>query len=203
MKKIVGICLALAFMLLPSSLPIMGQGSAIETADVVGQGPAGPVVSADGATLVRVPNGITVSLAMPTPAPGSYAYPDPNRFQPSVIVGAPEVFTGWAFIFNYPDLCTDGACGSDDIGANTDARGGAYNFAGHVSGGGNLRLTGHISTGDTPFGGEAHAPLENPAGAEVHLAVAPHGMLQPELLPNQMQTPIGSGPFWWLALFIP
>jgi hypothetical protein len=187
-------------MLLSMSFPAIGQGLAIETADVVGQGPAGPVVSTGGAKLIRVPNGVTISLSMPTPAPGTYNYPPPNAFQPTVLVGHPEVFTGWAFVFNYPELCSDGVCDGNDIGANTPARGGVYNFAGRVSGGGNLQLTGHISNGNTPFDG---APLENPKGAEIHLAVAPHGMLQPELLPGQMQTPIGGLPLWWLAAFVP
>jgi hypothetical protein len=198
-----GTILAVAFLSLCLSFPAMGQGSAIETVDVVGQGGAGPVVSTDGATLVRVKNGITISLNMPTPAPGSYAYPPPNAFQPTVVVGHPEVFTGWAFVFNYPDLCSDGVCGSNDIGAGTAARGGVYNIAGQVAGGGRIQLAGNVSEGDTPFGGAAHAPLENPTGAEVHVAVAPHGMLQPDLLPGQIQTPIGSPPFWWLAFFIP
>jgi hypothetical protein len=203
MKNRIAACLFAAFSLLFVNLPAMGQGRAIETADVVGQGPAGPLVSSDGAQLIRVRNGITVSLSMPTPAPGSYTYPPPNAFQPTVWVGHPEVFTGWAFVFNYPDLCSDGVCDGDDIGADTPARGGVYNFAGHVSGGGNLQLSGHISNGETPFGGAAHAPLENPAGAAVHLAVAPHGTLQPNLLPGQIQTPIGSPPLWWAAVFIP
>lgn len=163
------------------------------------------MVSVDGATLIRVPNGITISLKMPTPVPHNYDYPDPNPpFQPTVFEGHPEVFTGWAFVFNYPDLCSGGACNSDDIGPDKPALGGVYNFAGRVaSGGGNLQLAGHVSNGDTPFNVERHAPLENPTGAEVHVAVAPHGMLQPDLLPGQMQTPIGNGSLWWLAFFIP
>ena len=182
MKSAIATWLFVALSLVFGATPVMGQGAAIETVDVVGQGPAGPVVSADGATLIRVRNGITISLKMPTPAPGSYAYPPPNPFQATVEVGKPEVFTGWAFVFNYPDLCSDDACGSDDIGADKPARGGAYNFAGRVAGGGKLALAGHISNGDTPFGGEDHAPLENPTGAEVargrratwHPSTGPH-----------------------------
>lgn len=199
----IGACLFAAFLLLSANLPAMGQGRTIQTVDVFGQGPGGPVVSTGGATLIRVPNGVTISLSMPTPAPGTYTYPPPNPFQPTVLEGQPEVFTGWAFVFNNPEQCSGGVCDLDDIGAGTPARGGVYNFAGRVSGGGNLQLTGHISNGDTPFGGAAHAPLENPTGAEVHVAVAPHGTLQPRLLPGQMQTPIGGLPFWWLAPFIP
>jgi hypothetical protein len=174
-----------------------GQGGVTrETVDVVGQGDAGPVVSANGATLIRAKNGITISLGMPTPMAGTYNYP------PGAVPGHPEAFTGWAFVFNNPDQCTD-PCNGDDIGAGTAAQGGVYNIAGHVSGGGNLQMVGHVSTGATPFGGANHAPLQNPRGAEIHVAVAPHGLLDPSIMPGQIKTPIGSPPFWWVAFFIP
>ena len=32
------------------------------------------------------------------------------------------------------------------------------------------------------------------------LAVAPHGLLVPELMPQQINTPVGNPSFWWLAL---
>ena len=174
-----------------------GQGGVTrETVDVVGQSGAGPVVSANGATLIRAKNGITISLGMPTPMAGTYNYP------PGAVPGHPEAFTGWAFVFTNPDQCTD-PCNGDDIGAGTAAQGGVYNIAGHVSGGGNLQMVGHVSTGATPFGGANHAPLQNPLGAEIHVAVAPHGLLDPSIMPGQIKTPIGSPPFWWLAFFIP
>jgi hypothetical protein len=31
--------------------------------------------------------------------------------------------------------------------------------------------------------------------------VAPHGALDPELLPEQIKTPTGDPSFWWIALF--
>lgn len=173
------------------------QGASKTTEDVVGQGMGGPVVSEDGATLTRTKNGVTAHLTMPTPLPGSYSYPTGNAFQPTVLVGHPEVFTGWIFIFNDPTECSDGICDSNDLG-NTPARGGAYNFAGHPVSGSTLNLAGHISVGSPPFVG---APLDNPLGAEIHLAVAPHGMVQPDLLPTQIKTPIGTGNEWWLAIF--
>lgn len=182
--------------LLAFSLQANGQGAAKTTVDVVGQGMAGPVVSEDGATVIRTETGVTASLNMPTPLPGSYIYPDGNAFQPTVLVGHPEVFTGWIFIFNNPAGCSD-PCDLDDLGP-TPARGGAYNFAGHIVGGSTLNLAGHISVGSTPFLGAA---LDNPVGAEIHLAVAPHGMVQPDLLPTQITTPIGTPAHWWLAIF--
>ncbi len=172
-----------------------------EPADVVGQGPGGAVVAANGANLVRTSDGINIKLRMPTPAPGTYLYPPPNGFQPSVYQGHPEVFTGWAFIFNYPDQCSDGVCGFDDLGPDKPAKGAAYNYAGHAVGGSTLRLSGRIHVGDTPFPAVPGAPLENPLGAEVHIAIAPHGALQPDLLPMQITTPIGTTDHWWLAIF--
>lgn len=172
-----------------------------DIADVGGQGGVGDPVSIDGGTLIRKENGITISISMPTPMPGTYNYPDVPG-QTEAFPGHPEVFTGWAFVFNYPGLCTD-PCNGDDIGVGTDAQGGVYNIAGHVSGGGNLQMVGHISTGETPFGGAAHAPLQNPVGAEVHVAIAPHGMLDPSIMPAQIKTPLGNPSFWWVAFFLP
>ena len=62
-----------------------------------------------------------------------------------------------------------------------------------------LSLVGRIAVGEEQFGGPF--ALDDPANAEVHLAVAPHGVLVPELLPEQLSTPVGSPPFWWIALF--
>ncbi|TDG11270.1 hypothetical protein E2F43_18925 [Seongchinamella unica] len=174
------------------------QSSLKETIDVVGQGMAGPVVSENGATLIRTKNGITASLTMPTPVSGSYNYPAGNAFQPLVFAGHPEAFTGWMFVFNNPEGCTD-PCNGDDLG-DTPARGGAFNFAGHAVGGSTLNLTGHVSKMSEPFAG---ASIDNPFGAEVHLAVAPHGGLQPDLLPTQITFPIGTSAEWWLAIFLP
>jgi hypothetical protein len=122
------------------------------------------------------------------------------------VAGTPEVFTGWLFFFNQPEKCAipnqcvpppPGAPAPNDF---TTARGGVYNFAGHaISGGGTLNLVGNISVGERQFGGPFR--LENPAGAEIHLAVAPHGVVVPELLPQQISTPVGGPPFWWIALF--
>jgi hypothetical protein len=166
-----------------------------QTADVVGQGPGGAVVSEDGATLRRSDNGISVSLTMPTPEPGSYMYPPGNVFLPAAVQGHPEAYSLWVFVFNYPNLCS-GPCDMDDIGAATAARGGVFNAAGHIAGGPNLTLSGHVSTGTTQFSG---SPLLAPRTAFVHLAVAPHGAVDPALLPDQITKPIGSLALWWIA----
>ncbi|MBW3666408.1 MAG: hypothetical protein KY394_02310 [Actinobacteria bacterium] len=39
------------------------------------------------------------------------------------------------------------------------------------------------------------------AGAEIHLAVARRGQLDPMLLPAQITTPAGTPTHWWIALF--
>lgn len=200
-------CLAAA--LFASTSMLFAQGAVKQTANVKGQGLDGPVVAENGATLTRTKNGVGIAITMPTPLPGSYNYPPPNPFQPvAPVSGTPEVFTGWAFIFNQPENCAvpnqcvpppPGTPAPNDF---TTARGGVYNFAGHpVSGGGTLNLVGHISVGESQFGGPFG--LENPAGAEIHLAVAPHGVLVPELMPDQISTPVGSPPFWWVARFLP
>ncbi len=192
-------CLAAALFASPSML--FAQGVVQQTANVIGQGPGGPPVAENGATLTRTKNGVGLAFTMPTPLPGSYNYP-PSAV-PGTTPGTPEVFTGWAFIFNQPENCTDAfECKPGlDFPAHK-GMGGVYNFAGHlVSGDGTLNLVGHISVGESRFGGLFD--LENPTGAEIHLAVAPHGVLVPELLPDQISTPIGGAPFFWLARFVP
>jgi len=196
MKYLISIATTVALFL--TTVVASANGVSEQTADVVGQSSAGAVVAENGATILRTSNGITARVRMPTPAPFSYEYPPPNAFQPDVFEGAPEVFTGWIFIFNDPDAC-DGPCDGGDL-SNPAARGGAYNFAGHVVGGPTLNLAGHVSVGSEPFVG---FPLDDPENAEVHLAVAPHGQLQPHMLPNQITTPIGNPNYWWAAVFLP
>jgi hypothetical protein len=130
---------------------------------------------------------------MPTPEPGTYTYPQTGAISGP---GHPEAFTLWVFVFNFPDLC-DRPCDAGDLG-DTPAQGGAFLGAGHLVGGKNLTLSGHLSTETTPFAGAA---LQNPAGAEVHLAVAPHGGLDPSVMPDQIKTPSGPSTVWWTALF--
>ncbi len=154
-----------------------------QTEDVFGQGMGGAVVAEDGATLRRTKNGISMSLSMPTPEPGTYDYPETGVFSGP---GHPEAFTLWAFVFNDP---------------SAEDWDGAFFVTGHVVSGRKLNLSGRVSTNTEPFAGDQ---LNNPEGAEVHLAVAPHGGLDPELMPEQIQTPTGPGPdIWWIALFDP
>jgi hypothetical protein len=202
-------------LLLGAATAALADGVTKQTVDVLGQGlapgactaAARAVASPAGATLIRTKGGITAAVTMSTPEPGSYCYPPANPFQPiAPTPGTPEVFTGWFFFFNHPENCaTPHQCMPPPAGAPppndfTRAGGGVYNFAGHaISGGGTLNLVGNISVGEAPFAGAA--PLEAPMGAEVHLAIAPHGVVIPELLPDQINTPVGSPPYWWVGLF--
>lgn len=169
------------------------NGVISETEDVFGQGEGGPVVAEEGATLLRTKNVLSINLSMPTPEPGTYTYPNSGVFSGP---GHPEGFTLWAFTFDDPNAC-DGECGGDDLGQ--PAGGGGYFVSGHMVGGPNLTVSGHVSKGSEPVVGSA---LSNPKRAEVHLAVAPHGGLDPDKMPDQIKTPTGPGPnIWWLALF--
>jgi len=180
------------------AVPAAGAaGVTTQTRDIVGQGPGGSVVSADGAALMRSDTGLNARFSMPTPASGTYSYPGGNAFQPlGAVPGHPEAYSFWAFVFNYPSQCS-APCDINDVG-NTPAQGGVYNVAGHVASGGTLQMSGHISVGAPTFAG---VPLMQPRTAEVHLAVAPHGQLDPALMPVQITKPIGSPPYWWLAIF--
>ena len=168
-----------------------------ERADVREQGGL-DVRAPDGARLVRQANGIAVSVTMPTPEPGGYLYPTGTE------PGHPEVFTLWAFVFNHPENCSDGVCGSDDM-SDPAVGFGAYNPGGHVNAGATLNLSGRIGVGDPAGGppGSAVTDLSNPIGAEVHLAVTSHGGLDPSTLPDEFHVPTGNGGCgcWWVAIF--
>ena len=197
-----------ALLLILISIQSHAQGAVKQTTDVNGQGIGGPLVSPNGTTLIRTKNGIHIAVSMPTPMTGTYNYPPANPFQPvPAMPGTPEAFTGWVFFFNDPGNCaTPHACappppghpGPNDF---TEGQGGVYNLAGHaVSGGGSLNMVGHISVGESNFGGPS--TLQNPYGAEIHVAIAPHGVVIPGLLPGQFNTPIGNPSFWWVSLFL-
>ena len=171
-----------------------------EHADVMNQGGA-EVYAPNGAHVVRQPNGLRLSITMPTPQPNSYVYP-PNP--PGIVAGHPEVFTLWAFVFNHPESCTDGVCNGDDLGAGADAKGSVYNVAGHVASGRSLTLAGRLAVGQPALAppGVDPTPLTNPEGAEIHLAVTSHGALDASTLPGEFRTPTGSPACgcWWVAV---
>lgn len=181
--------------------PVFAMHDGGEYADVMNQGEMG-VYSGNGAHIVRQPKGLQASISMPTPQPNSYVYP-PNP--PGIVPGHPEVFTLWIFAFNHPELCTDGVCSGDDIGAGADAKGSVYNGGGHVASGASLTIAGRVAVGQPALAppGVEPTPLTNPAGAEIHLAITSHGALDSSKLPNEFRTPTGSAACgcWWVAIF--
>jgi hypothetical protein len=190
------------------SVTVASAGSPAETADVIGQGLAGPVVAADGAAIMRTPNGVVANVTMDTPQPGSYV--NPAGPTGSGVSGHPEAFSLWVFVFFNPEECATAICGPGDLMNDLDVIAGAYNAGGHLEGGPNLNLQGFVNRDSFTFGGanaetigEAVSMGYNLADAEIHLAVAPHGALDPALLPGSISTPNGTPAQWWLALFGP
>lgn len=199
---IASIVLALAAALIAPTSPASATSRSHSKADVLTQDETG-VYAGDGATLKRQRKAIQVKWHVPTPGPGTYLYPTAAQIppgappHPEVLVDYPEVFTLWAFVFNFPDLCS-GACDFDDIG-DTPARGGIYQLDYTIGFKDTIRMNGKIRTGATPAVG---APLENPRGLEVHVAMAPHGQAHSgDDLRRQFAGAIGAPPNWWVAVF--
>lgn len=179
-----------------------------ESADVVGQGLAGPVVAPDGAAVLRTPNGVAAKLVMSTPVPGSYSYPTGPTG--SGVAGHPEAFSLWVFIFFNPEACAGALCGPGDLMNNPNVIAGAYNAGGHLVSSSKLTLDGFVNKDSFTFGGpnaerlgQALSMGYDLADADIHLAVAPHGALDPALLPGSISTPVGTPASWWLAIFPP
>ncbi len=181
-----------------------------QSADIGGQGGSDPPVAADGAHLLRRPDGLMIQIELPTPSPGTYEYPTDQMVPPGapphprVSVGAsdaPEVFTVWVFVFNSPAACTDQTCDVDDLGVDTEARGGSYQLDGLVADHDTLAFTGRIRPGQPAMNG---ATLDAPESAEVHVAIAPHGRwLAGADGWRQLNGPIGNPTLWWAASFEP
>lgn len=182
----------------------------VQVGSFLGQGGSEPWYARDAAQLARAGDGIEAVVAVPTPPPGSYEYPSSDEHppwaapHPDVVPGGgdtPEAFTLWMFVFNNPDLCTDGLCDLDDIGTDTAALGGGFQVDGRVGDGRELVLRGRVRLGQDSATG---ATLENAVGAEVHLAIAPHGMaLSDAELWRQLNGPIGNPTYWWAVTFLP
>jgi hypothetical protein len=180
-----------------------------ERADVRSQGTDESVMAAEGASLTRSLDGIRLRIIVPTPAPGSYEYPTGDMIpegaalHPEVVPGGPddpEVFTLWVFVFNHPERCTD-SCDFDDLALDAPAKGGVYQGDGRVAVDDELELSGAVRLGQAPVNGSA---LENPLGAEVHLAIAPHGRkLDGADGWRQLNGPLGNPSLWWAASFLP
>jgi hypothetical protein len=181
-----------------------------EVADFGKQGDSDSALAADSADLARSSDGLRVHAVIPTPTPGIYEYPSGDMVpgwstaHPDVVVGGPsepEAFTMWAIVFNHPELCTDKSCDADDLAEDAPAKGGVYQADGRVADGEDLEFSGAVRLGQQPATGSV---LENPLGAEVHLAIAPHGkMLGGSDGWRQLNGPIGNPTLWWAATFAP
>ena len=212
--------------LLSLSLSMLASGAAAEdmtsTADAAENFPTEAsgleLLTTENATIERTADGVAISLKLITPEAGTYTYPDTIKQKRQA---QPEAFTGWAFVFNHPELCaTPHQCGPGDF--NDQVRFGIYNFAGTTNqisqaSGGDLQLNA-ASDGYVMLGGEIRDgqpqvagmppevvtfPLENPMGAEIHAAIAPHGQLDPSRLPGELYSPTGDPTCgcWWVAIF--
>lgn len=188
-----------------------------ESADLVGQQISGdPETFEDAAKIRRGDSSVNVSVTMPTPTPGSYTVPPADMFPTSSGEdGSPAAFSLWVFIFFNPEAC-DGACDGPDLVSNPDVVAGAFSAGGHLVDGSNLTITGGATHDEESFpkpGGESDPDTETIAealdlgytiaGAEIHVAVAPHGKLDASLLPAQISTPAGTPDYWWIALYDP
>lgn len=190
------------------------QSSSTETGDIRAQGglpgDAEEPLATNGAHLTRSESRIQITVEAPTPLPDSYTYPTGNMVppgalpHPEVLVGSadePEVFTLWVFVFNNSDACSDGVCGSDDVGADAPALGGVYQIGGQIADTSTLDFQGGIRLGQT---GAAGAPLSQPATAEIHFAISPHGKaLEGTDLLQQLNSSVGNPILWWGASFVP
>jgi len=128
------------------SVTVASAAQPFETANVVGQGLAGPVVAQGGASIQRTPNGVVANLTMPTPQPGTYS--NPSGPTGSGISGHPEVFSLWVFIFFNPEECASAICGPGDL----------MTYAGHGA--------------DAVLVGESMATAEDPRAAVRQLVTA-------------------------------
>lgn len=171
-------------------------------ADVQNQG-GGGVYAEQAATLDRSSTSLKVQWHIPTPEPGSYSYPTPDMvppgapLHPPIEAGRPEVFTLWAFVFDHPEGCTD-PCDFDDLG-DTSAHGSVYQLDGTIAHGARISMSNGIDVGDAPIVGLG---LENPLGAEVHVAMAPHGKAREGAeLKQQLGSSVGTPAHWWAAIF--
>lgn len=189
-------------------IALSGNDFVGERTAMLQQGTDDSVLQPDGVTLVRADDSLRITAVMPTPPPNSYEYPTADMVppwsdpHPEVSPGndtEPEAFTMWVIIFNYPELCTDSACDADDLRADAAAKGGVFLGDARIGNSAELDFVGSVRVGQVPPTG---SPLENPHGAELHVAIAPHGKaLTGTDLWRQLNGPVGSPALWWIAEF--
>lgn len=199
---------------------VSAAASPWETADISEQGATDEVVATDGAKIHRTAKGVTASVSMPAPVPGEYEVPEGPTS--SGVEGSPAAFSLWVFIFFNPDACDGFPCVGSDL-ADEDVVAAGYSAGGHLVAGSHLTISGKVNAQNKAFGpegvpvctggdagesvcvetvGQALALGYTIDDAEIHIAVAPHGKLDPSLLPAQISTPAGNAAeHWWTALF--
>ena len=122
---------------------------------------------------------------------------------PDVVVGDEddsEVFTLWGFVFNQPQDCTDATCDADDLGP-TPAQGAVFHIDATIASTMTIEFEGGVTFGEAAPNGVV---LSNPMGAEVHVAIAPHGKaLTGQDLQGQLNLAIGNTTLWWAGAFPP
>ena len=90
-------------------------------------------------------------------------------------------------------------CDADDLTEDAAARGGVYQVDGRLGDGAELHFTGNVRLGEGQLSGSL---LDDPLGAEVHLAIAPHGRaLSGADRARQLNSPVGTPALWWGARF--
>lgn len=122
-----------------------------------------------------------------------------------------DVYTVWWIIFNYPENCSDGICGPDDVFLTDGGGRFILDQAGErqmnrisieTAGISSLRATGGIVNEDGTAKFRAHLPIGDttdyvhfgnalmvhPMGAEFHFILRTHGPVIPELLWEQLFT---------------
>ncbi len=141
-----------------AAAPAVAAGSEIGTSPVFAIGPGHTFIAwVPGAstTLVRTPNGISVSVQTSS-------------------LPAGHAFTVWALIFNNPGACAAG-CEETAGDLNVPAvMGSVFHVAGHITSGGSDSFAGRVSVGDAA--GAFRGPgLLDPYGARIHLIIRDHG----------------------------
>lgn len=206
---------ALLALILSLALPASVFGSSREHRDVFRPALSGGGVYASAAASIdRGATSVKAKVMMPTPS--GYVVPDPVMWPTSSgVSGSPAAFSLWVFVYFTPEACAGAICAPGDL-RNADVIGAGYNAAGHIVGGAQLTLSGSVVANSRAFGppptpgcacvyetlGEAVAAGHSLADAQIHLAVAPHGVLDPSLMPAQIATPAGGPPHWWMAFFL-
>ena len=170
----------------------------VERTDLFGQGLGGPVVAEDGASIMRTNSSVIAKVVMATPEPGSYTLGEGATEARSTAVrrrsacGSLSSSTRRACAPRSADLATSSRtqmsspARSTLVGTSRAGRPDARRLS--------QCITRHLRWGERRNHRQALAMGYSLADADIHLAVAPHGVLDSELLPLQISTRSGRQP---------